>query len=431
MLLRMMLRARSLGIFTGWVCSLDFYFCYDCSHKFLEGSNGEEEPMIEPEPTTGTLVPSRQLLSTAHPHRSTCASRQPAHAADRSKTSNKRRAMSARSSDEDVDMSMDGNSSSGSSVDPDEFPKKCPRTSTIVTRGSKTIASIRYAAVAASQDGCASSGAADDGVAIKSVNTNDVSEAAVVPAPNTPTPSHLSPQQMDVDPITPPTPVTSISDRTTPLHIKQADDVPSDADTEPTTPLHVQRADNVPSDMDTEPSSKPLDPRRPAKVPKFLKTGKYKIHNYLVDVDEPRFKNLLSKYIAFELADLSGIRGALPTDDRPNPVGWWSHRARPPKIPPYDSFSSFTSVIIKWWIGIQPDWRRLKRGKTSRVEGDFMCLYQPGINGLLNVVILVFWWASILKERSEPVGADYCWFVSDVTWVLSHLTSVAEGGFGA
>ena len=58
-----------------------------------------------------------------------------------------------------------------------------------------------------------------------------------------------------------------------------------------------------------------------------------------------------------------------------------------------------------------------------------MHLFRPGVNSLLNVVILAHWWAQILEERDCTHDETYSWFVSDVTWVLSQLTVVAcEGG---
>ena len=319
-------------------------------------------------------------------------------------------------------MTMDGNSSSGSSVDPGELPAKRPRTSTVVTRGSKVTTSRQTTVVVTGQNSHTPSISTDADVAVEGANTNDAGEMAVEPV-HTLTPPPLSPSPMDIRQN------AQISDTTTPPHAQQATDTRLDADTD--TPPD---ADNdTPPDADTESSSPSsgLHLNAKPKVPEVLTGAKNNIYDYLDDVNEPRFKALLTHYIAFELADLSGIRGALPTENRPKSVGWWSSRARPNKIPPYDSLSSFTNNIIGWWISIQPDWRTLKRGKTSRAKGDFICLYQPGINGLLNIVILVFWWASILEDRNEPVDETYLWFVTDVTWVLSQLTRVANAGFGS
>lgn len=392
---------------------------------FVEGSEGEE-PM-EPPSAMGTAVPSLQPPPTFRPHKTLGSVQRPARAADQVQNKNpkKRRISSTESSDdEDVDMNMEGNSSSGSSVDPDEFPAKRLRTSTIVTRGSKSTSPQ----TATSQNGRSHSIAADDelpgvdtedefpgfntedevhsittdDMLTESANTSDVDDHH----PRTPTPPLPSPPPTDVDPIRQPVQDTGIPDGTTPLPVPKVDNLQLGAVTGP-------------------PSSRPM-------VPDFLVMGKYDIYKYLTDVEEPGFKALLNTYVTFELADRSGIRGSLSTDGRPKAVTWWSSRARPDKFPPYDSFSSFTSNITKWWVSLQPDWRKsgFKCGKTSRKKGNFMSLYQPGVNGLLNIVILAYWWASILGERSEPASAAYHWLVTDTTWVLSQLTCVANDGFG-
>ena len=84
-----------------------------------------------------------------------------------------------------------------------------------------------------------------------------------------------------------------------------------------------------------------------------------------------------------------------------------------------------------WWIYIQPEWREIGIATVSRVGrdsfGDWERLYQPGNNGLLNVLILAYWWARILEEWGSPVDGTYSWFVSDVSWVLTQLTAVSAG----
>jgi hypothetical protein len=168
------------------------------------------------------------------------------------------------------------------------------------------------------------------------------------------------------------------------------------------------------------------DPGPKLEIPKFL--VEREIYSYLSSVEEPAFRDLLKNYITFELADNSGIRGTLSTSHRPEAIAWWRSRARPSRTPPFHDFSSLTADIIRWWITLQPRWRKIKLGETFCGEGDWEDLYQPGINGLLNVVILAHWWAKILKDRGFAVNNTYSWFVSDVTWVLSKLTSAAREG---
>ena len=162
-------------------------------------------------------------------------------------------------------------------------------------------------------------------------------------------------------------------------------------------------------------------------VPDFL-IGKHNIYSYLSRIKESGFCKLLKTYVTFELADHSCICSGLSTNHRPNAIGWWTGCTRPDRLPPYDSLSSFTKGVIVWWTALQPPWREIKFGDISRIEGDWERLYKPGINGLLNVIILTYWWVKILGERGLAVDEKYSWFVSDVTWVLSKLTSAAHNG---
>ena len=79
-----------------------------------------------------------------------------------------------------------------------------------------------------------------------------------------------------------------------------------------------------------------------------------------------------------------------------------------------------------WWASIQPSWRVFECGKVSReIWGGWDVLYAPHINGLLNVVVLVYWWVRILEEHEpeDGVRADYELFAEDVAWVFSNLSS--------
>ena len=52
-------------------------------------------------------------------------------------------------------------------------------------------------------------------------------------------------------------------------------------------------------------------------------------------------------------------------------------------------------------------------------------LHSPCINGLLNIIMLVYWWVRILEEHKPEDGvcADYELFAEDVAWVFSKLSS--------
>ena len=169
------------------------------------------------------------------------------------------------------------------------------------------------------------------------------------------------------------------------------------------------------------------------KVPAFLRNhGKgnrrVNIFKYLNELQDPHFQRVLFHYINFEANDKSNASGSLPTTDRPPEISQWTSRARPINLPEYTrdgrTFRTFVDSILNWWGSIQPPWRSFEPGVVSReVRGDWEALRAPRINGLLNVVILVYWWSRILEEHKpeDGVRANYEIFADDVAWVFSHL----------
>jgi len=170
-----------------------------------------------------------------------------------------------------------------------------------------------------------------------------------------------------------------------------------------------------------------------ADVPAFLLShGKGKrevnIFAYLNEVEDSHFRQILFQYIKFEANDKSGVSGTLPTGGRPPEISQWTSRARPSNLPDFRrgnrTFRMFTDSVFQWWGSIQPSWRMFGRGRVSReVDGGWEGLYAPQINGLLNVVVLAYWWVRILDENQPEDGVheDYEFFAEDVAWVLSKL----------
>ena len=90
------------------------------------------------------------------------------------------------------------------------------------------------------------------------------------------------------------------------------------------------------------------------------------------------------------------------------------------------TFSDFVDLIVAWWASIQPPWRSFKRSVVSHeVQGDWDVIRAPRINGLLNVIVLVYWWGRILEEQKpeDSFCTDYKKFADDVTWVISNLSA--------
>lgn len=64
----------------------------------------------------------------------------------------------------------------------------------------------------------------------------------------------------------------------------------------------------------------------------------------------------------------------------------------------------FVDSVFEWWGSIQPSWRIFERNRVSReVNGGWEALRSPRINGLLNVLILAYWWVQILDDLNLRV----------------------------
>ena len=360
---------------------------------YIEGIGGEQRDVKSTASTTAVQAPLVTLPATIS------TPQQPVRF-------NKRPFVSASSSEDedDVDMEMEDNDSSGPSMDEGQIPAKRLRTSTITTRSSRT--------TPASEEPVAE---ADFRHRSPSPDHNDLD------IPDTTTANETGPESKGVN--NSPAPSTDV------------DEPAANSGVSDPTRVGVRRVRELinASANPSHPSSPSPPPESDSEreIPDFL-VGKNNVYGYLSDINETGFRKLLKTYITFELtvkvSDPSHLRGMLTTARRPNVVGWWSSRARPNRDPPYDSLHSLAKSIVEWWIFIQPPWRKIQPCETARNGGDWERLYQPGINGLLNVVILAYWWAKISMERGSDVNDTYSWFVSDVTWVLSQLTGVARAG---
>ena len=167
----------------------------------------------------------------------------------------------------------------------------------------------------------------------------------------------------------------------------------------------------------------------PTVVPQFLtiaqKKSKASVHSYLTSSQDVHFQKLLNAYIAFKSAAVtSGVVSSFSTSKQPSHISWWIRCACTDTPPSWSNPHDYGSSVITWWTSLQLSWRKLECSTTSRKEGSFECLFQPGINGLLNVVILAYWWSNGLTKPGTDSKTEYLryhWFVADVTWVLSKL----------
>ena len=339
----------------GWVHHFTLLYRFSQSNHHAEESKDKEGKAVRPIPSGATPTPSSHPSSTfssypapskaipskAISFKTNSASKQP--------SKNKKcdfadmEDLSKEELDEDMDDmdDIEDNDSSGSSVDSDHIPVKRHHTS-IVTHSSKAASTPERTTAGARAHQVPSLVTIDHGAGLDNSHTELVTMDTDKPS--------TGPEAHNATGIDIPHVLTPVS--------------PLAAQSQP--PLHSPEP-GLGSELE---------------IPDFLTTGKYNIYEYLSFVKEPGFKDLLKKYITFELADHSDIHGSLSTSHRPKAVGWWSGRARPEKLPPYDSLNSLTNGIIKWWVYLQPHWCKVKLGKVSCVEGNcnnWECLYQPGV----------------------------------------------------
>jgi hypothetical protein len=89
-----------------------------------------------------------------------------------------------------------------------------------------------------------------------------------------------------------------------------------------------------------------------------------------------------------------------------------------PDVQPEAYGKSFT----KWWIALQPTWRRTEDGNLSKDTPDdekWGGLLKGGTAGIYTVVVALSWWVKALANYAD--GGDASTAVRDVTWVLDQL----------
>jgi len=88
---------------------------------------------------------------------------------------------------------------------------------------------------------------------------------------------------------------------------------------------------------------------------------------------------------------------------RPSAVGDWIGRARSSTWRPViRDLPQYEASFWIWWSAIQPDWR-LDEGDLvrERVVGDWEPLRRPGINGMVSVLVALFYWGLEILEDSS------------------------------
>jgi len=136
------------------------------------------------------------------------------------------------------------------------------------------------------------------------------------------------------------------------------------------------------------------------------------------------WKSLIQTWANFERKEDNCTPGVLGSTHRPAIVCDWIQRARSTSYRPViKSTSEFQATFMKWWEGLQPDWRLSTSGQiiTSNVSGDWGSLQRAGRNGILSVVAALFFWGLALKEAPDADRAGWNMASKDCLRVLNAL----------
>ncbi|KDR70911.1 hypothetical protein GALMADRAFT_144381 [Galerina marginata CBS 339.88] len=129
------------------------------------------------------------------------------------------------------------------------------------------------------------------------------------------------------------------------------------------------------------------------------------------------WEGMLAAWLRFEEAHGFNGTSRLGAAHRPASISEWIQRARSPGYRPQFDTKEFQTDFWKWWIALQPGWRRIKAGTTSRdITGDWGTLDKPGANGLASVVAALFFWGYGLGERRKA-SSSWTSAVDDVSFL--------------
>ena len=136
-----------------------------------------------------------------------------------------------------------------------------------------------------------------------------------------------------------------------------------------------------------------------------------------------RWMVLVELWVAFEKKEGFKERGFLAAKERPECVSEWIRRGRPPTWrPAITAVSKLELAFRTWWVSLQPKWRVSENGTiiTADSDGDWDVLRKPGVNGLLSVLVALFYWGGIAKRTAKQRNA-WAACVEDCILVLRQL----------
>jgi len=112
--------------------------------------------------------------------------------------------------------------------------------------------------------------------------------------------------------------------------------------------------------------------------------------------------DLVSLWVAFEEQSRSTQVRRLSAAGRPAVVHDWIARRRVTTFQPKIlSLEDYESEFLDWWRRLQPTWRISNNNVDNAASQlDWVCLRVPGVNGIMNVVVALFYWGLASEGKS-------------------------------
>ena len=110
----------------------------------------------------------------------------------------------------------------------------------------------------------------------------------------------------------------------------------------------------------------------------------------------------VDKWAAFEAKEGYHEVERLSSSFRPEAIGAWIQRRRSSTYSPKIEIPQYCDAFSKWWTALQPDWR-VHEGKiiSKEVNGDWGALKRPGLNGIVSVLVALYYWGGAVAGDAE------------------------------
>jgi hypothetical protein len=148
------------------------------------------------------------------------------------------------------------------------------------------------------------------------------------------------------------------------------------------------------------------------------------------------YRDIVSKWLNLERTTTweSPPLGLKP-ENQPNALSVWQKKrysGREPDFSAIEFVASFSVEVWRWWISLQPEWRRIAPGgKLSSpnlkvVRTDWILLDKKGVNGWFGLLVCMKWWGlglNYMTEEQEELKRDWVRAIHDISVMMDGLVA--------